>query len=52
MAVGQAVGTAAALAVQEGVLPRHVKVEKLQSTLRAEGASLHRSPHQIPGKPV
>ena len=52
MAVGQAMGTAAALAVQEGVLPRHVNVKKLQSTLTAEGASLHRSPHQMPGEPV
>jgi hypothetical protein len=38
MALGQAAGTAAALAVQEGVAPRDVDVATLQGTLTAQGA--------------
>lgn len=34
------VGTAAALAVRDGVLPRDVDVSKVQSRLRAAGVTL------------
>ena len=37
---GQAAGTAAALAVDSGVLPRDVDVARLQSLLRAQGVPL------------
>ena len=40
MVVGQAAGTAAALALQDGVWPRQVDVGRLQDTLRANGALL------------
>lgn len=39
-AIGQAAGTAAALAAREGVAPRQVDVRMLQETLVAQGASL------------
>jgi len=38
MAIGQAAGTAAALAVKHGVSPREVNVEELQRVLKADGA--------------
>jgi FAD-dependent oxidoreductase family protein len=38
MAIGQAAGTAAALAVRAGVDPRDVDVDALQQALRADGA--------------
>jgi hypothetical protein len=38
MAIGQAAGTAAALAVRAGVQPRDVEVDDLRRTLRADGA--------------
>lgn len=41
-AMGQAAGTAAHLALQAGVLPRHLDVNKLQETLERDGAWLGR----------
>ena len=38
--MGQAAGTAAALAVQSGVAPRHLDVRRLQQTLVARGVNL------------
>lgn len=38
--MGQAAGTAAALAAKESVTPRKIPVEKLQKALRAQGVSL------------
>ncbi|MEM3404365.1 MAG: FAD-dependent oxidoreductase [Nitrososphaeria archaeon] len=38
MAIGQAAGTAAALAVREGVPPRKLEAEKLRQTLLEQGA--------------
>ena len=38
--MGQAAGTAAALAAKESVTPREIPVEKLQKMLRAQGVSL------------
>jgi hypothetical protein len=43
MAVGQAAGTAAALAVKQGVAPRELDVELLQETLIAQRVELRRS---------
>jgi len=43
MAQGQAVGTAAALAVRRGVAPREVPIRELQATLIAQGAELRQS---------
>jgi hypothetical protein len=43
MAIGQAAGTAAALAAKRGVGPRQVPIEELQAELRRTGASLDRS---------
>lgn len=40
MALGQAAGTAAHLAIQEQAQPRHVSIETLQSTLRKNGQVL------------
>jgi len=40
MAVGQAAGTAAALAATAAVAPRHIDVRTLQATLSAQGAVL------------
>jgi hypothetical protein len=37
---GQAVGTAAALAVKQGISPREVDVERLQERLKENGALL------------
>jgi hypothetical protein len=38
MAMGEAAGVAAALALNQGVLARHVDVTAVQKTLRAQGA--------------
>jgi hypothetical protein len=38
--MGQAAGTAAALAVQTGVQPRHLDVRRLQQTLVSRGVNL------------
>lgn len=38
MAFGEAAGTAAAIAVKEGVAPKNVDVQNLRKTLRAQGA--------------
>ena len=43
MAQGQAVGTAAALAVKRGVTPRDVPIRELQATLIAQGAELRQT---------
>lgn len=43
MAQGQAVGTAAALAVRGGVSPRDVDIARLQTTLIEQGAELRQS---------
>lgn len=40
MATGQAAGTAAALSALDGVSPRELPAEKLQSVLRSQGAIL------------
>jgi hypothetical protein len=40
MALGQAAGTAAALAIRRGVQPREVPVTELQGMLRRDGANL------------
>lgn len=40
MALGQAAGTAAAIAVRQGILPRNVNITELQTILEAQGASL------------
>lgn len=40
MVMGQAVGTAAALAAEHGTMPRQVDVQLLQATLRDQGAIL------------
>lgn len=40
MVMGQAVGTAAALAVEHGTTPRKVDIQLLQATLRGQGAIL------------
>jgi hypothetical protein len=42
MAIGQASGTAAAIAIEDGVTPRRVDVTKLRSLLLAQGALLTR----------
>ena len=43
MAQGQAVGTAAAPAVNRGVTPRDIPIRELQATLIAQGAELRQS---------
>lgn len=40
---GQASGTAAALAIKDGVALQHLDVTKLQATLKKDGVKLHRS---------
>ena len=40
MAMGQAAGTAAAIAAARGIAPRDLEVEDLRRTLRAQGAVL------------
>lgn len=40
MAIGQAAGTAAALAIKKGKTPRELDIKKLQDTLRDQGAIL------------
>ncbi len=42
MATGQAAGTAAALCVMTGEIPRHVSVPRLQALLQAQGAIVRR----------
>ncbi len=42
MTMGQAAGTAAALAARSGIVPRRVNVRELQATLRQQGALLER----------
>ena len=42
MAIGEAAGTAAALAAREGVQPRELNVALLQQTLIAQGAELRK----------
>ena len=42
MAIGQAAGTAAALAAQRGIAPRGLDIDTLQKTLIAQGAELRR----------
>ena len=44
MATGEAAGTAAALAVHQGVAPSHVDVPTLRGCLEAQGAILHVPP--------
>jgi hypothetical protein len=46
MGMGQAAGTAAALAVRAGVEPRRVATDRLRSDLRKAGAILE--PPQVP----
>lgn len=41
MLVGQAAGTAAAIATAEGKLPRNISIDKLQQSLRKQGCYLH-----------
>jgi hypothetical protein len=43
MAVGQAAGTAAALAARAGVSPRALDVGLLQDTLRSQGAVVRKN---------
>ena len=47
MAIGQAAGTAAALAAKRGVTPRALDVDLLQDTLVAQGAELRKRPTTI-----
>lgn len=42
MAIAQAVGTAAALSIKEGVKPRELSVRKLQDILKSQGAVISR----------
>jgi hypothetical protein len=49
MALGQGVGTAAALAVRQGIVPRRVNVKELRSVLQAQGASVERPAGRVPG---
>jgi hypothetical protein len=41
-AIGQAAGTAAALAAKDGVQPRRLDVSRLQQALLAQGAELRK----------
>lgn len=52
MALGQAMGTAAALAARQGILPRHVNIQELRALLEGQGASIRRPGDQAPGKPA
>lgn len=52
MALGQAAGTAAALAVKEGVLPRHLNTDELREILETQGASVRRPEGQVPAAPM
>jgi hypothetical protein len=49
MAIGQAAGTAAAMAVQAGVAPRQLSVKDLQKRLIEQGADLHQG---VPLTPI
>ena len=44
MTLGQAAGTAAALAVSEGVRPRDVRATTLRARLERDGVDLRRNP--------
>lgn len=52
MALGQAMGTAAALAVKKGVLPRHINTNELREILETQGASVRRPEGHVPGAPM
>jgi len=52
MALGQAVGTAAALAVRQGRVPRDVSIQELRTLLQTEGASIERPSGHVPGAPL
>lgn len=52
MALGQATGTAAALAVKHAILPSRFNTDELREILERQGASIRRPPGQAPGKPV
>jgi hypothetical protein len=52
MAVGQAAGAAAALAVRYATTPKQIKYEELQDLLEAQGASIRRKPGQTPGERI
>ncbi len=47
MVMGQAVGTAAALAVEHGTTPRGVDIEMLQQTLREQGRTIDPIPARV-----
>ena len=42
MAIGQAAGTAAALSIETGEIPRHISIPRLQERLRTQGALVSR----------
>ena len=44
---GQAAGTAAAIAADAGVQPRHVDVRRLQASLRAQGVPLRSARDEV-----
>ncbi len=50
-AMGEAAGTAAALALDGNAMPRDIAVEKLQQTLQAQGAFIGRD-QRVPARPV
>ncbi len=52
MALGQAAGTAAALAVRQGIVPRRVDIKELRTLLQAQGASIERPSGHFPGMPL
>jgi len=52
MALGQAAGTAAALAVRQGMVPRGVDITELRALLQAQGASIERPSGHVPGTPL
>ena len=52
MTLGQAAGTAAALAVRHKTVPRHVNIAELRTTLQGQGASIERPAGQVPGAPL
>ncbi len=52
MAIGQAAGTAAALASQRGITPRQLDVVSLQQALLDQGMVLHLSPHSSDGTAI
>lgn len=52
MAMGQAAGTAAALAVETDAAPRAIEIASLQDRLVASGAVLHTSQHVLVEAPA